>query len=77
MVVINANEFFSNQESFLEKAKKGISVFLKSKHGTFKIEPLSQEEELAKRISDGLNEIKLIREGKLSKLSMQSLLDEL
>lgn len=77
MQVVSAREFRSNQGKFLIAARKGQSVLLTSRYGNFKITPVTEEDTLTSRISRGLKEVKLIREGKAKGYSVDDLLNEL
>lgn len=77
MQVVSAREFRANQGKFLNAAINGQSVLLKSRFGVFKISPVAEEDMLTTRICHGLNEEKLIREGKAKGYSVDNLLDEL
>ena len=50
---------------------------LTSRVGNFKIVPISEEDSLTDRISRGLEQVKLIREGKAKGYSVDELLNEL
>lgn len=77
MQVVSAREFRSNQGKFLNAAKNGQSVLLKSRYGNFKITPVTEEDSLTARICRGLKQVKMIQEGKLPRRTVQDLLDEL
>lgn len=77
MQVVSAREFRANQGKFLNAAKRGQSVLLTSRYGSFKITPVTEEDSLTERICKGLQEVKLMEEGKISTKSARSFLDEL
>lgn len=77
MQVVSAREFRSNQGKYLNAAKNGQSVLLTSRYGSFKITPVTEEDTLTERICKGLRQVKLIEEGKLPRLTIEDLLDEL
>lgn len=77
MQVVSAREFRANQGKFLNAAKRGQSVLLTSRYGSFKITPVTEEDTLTERICKGLQEVKLMEEGKISTKSARSFLDEL
>lgn len=77
MEIITTREFRANQGKFLTAAKIGQSVILKSRYGNFKITPVTEEDALTTRISKSLSQVKMIKEGKLPRRTIQDLLDEL
>lgn len=77
MEIVSAREFRSNQSSILAKVKNGVSVLLTSRMGTFKILPVTEEDTLTTRICKGLEQVKMIEEGKLPRRTVQDMLDEL
>ncbi|MDE5849141.1 MAG: type II toxin-antitoxin system prevent-host-death family antitoxin [Muribaculaceae bacterium] len=77
MQVVSAREFRANQGKFLNAAKRGQSVLLTSRYGSFKITPVSEEDTLTERICRGLEEVKLMESGQIPSKSAWELLDEL
>lgn len=84
MEVISAREFRTNQTKYLGMVKEGKEVILKSRGlGSFRITPLTPQDvvtnelDLIERLRLALQEVKLMQEGKIEKLSMTKLLDEL
>lgn len=77
MQVVSAREFRANQGRYLVKANEGQSVLLTSRYGSFKIVPVTEEDTLTTRICKGLQQVKLMREGKLPRKTIEDLLDEL
>ena len=77
MHVVSAREFRANQTKILSAARSGQTVMLTSRVGNFKIVPISEEDSLTDRISRGLEQVKLIREGKAKGYSVDELLNEL
>lgn len=77
MQVVSAREFRANQGKFLNAAKRGQSVLLTSRYGSFKITPVTEEDSLTERICRGLEEVKMIEDGLIPSKSARELLDEL
>ena len=77
MQVVSAREFRANQGKFLNAAKRGQSVLLTSRYGSFKITPVTEEDSLTERICKGLQEVKDIMDGKAKGYSVDELLNEL
>lgn len=77
MRVVSAREFRANQTRILSAARDGQSVMLTSRVGNFKIVPISEEDSLTDRICQGLEQVKLIREGKAKGYTVDDLLNEL
>lgn len=77
MQIVSAREFRSNQSAYLRRALNGESVVLTSRVGSFKIEPLTEEDNLTARLARGLQEVKMIREGKMKGLTVEELFDGL
>lgn len=77
MQIVSAREFRSNQGKYLNAAMSGQSVLLTSRYGNFKITPITEEDNLTSRICEGLKEVKMIREGKLPRRTIQDLLNDL
>lgn len=82
MGIVTAQEFRANQTKILKAAKNGQSVILTSRVGSFKITPINSNDSLiaddvTSNIIQGLNDVKLIEEGKLPSKSAKSFLDEL
>ena len=50
---------------------------LTSRVGMFKIVPVTEEDRLMERINRGLDQVRLIREGKMKGYSIDELLDEI
>lgn len=77
MQIVSAREFRSNQGRFLNAARNGQSVILTSRYGKFKISPVTEDDTLTTRISQGLREVKMIESGELPAKSADAFLDEL
>lgn len=77
MQVVSAREFRANMGKFLNAAKRGQSVLLTSRYGSFKITPVTEEDSLTERICRGLEEVKMIEDGKAKGYTLEELLDEL
>ncbi len=77
MEIVSARDFRANQTNILTKALRGESVLLSSRIGMFKITPVTEEDSLTTRICKGLEQVKMIEEGKLPRRTIQDMLDEL
>ena len=84
MEVVSAREFRASQRKFLTLANNGEDLILKARGlGSFRITPVTSRDkvtntsDLAERLRMALQEVKLLREGKIKELSMDDLLDEL
>jgi len=77
MHVISLSKFRTNQTEVLLRAIQGESVLLTSRLGAFKLTPVTAEEKIVTRISEGLSEVKLIEAGELPAKSAKTFLDEL
>lgn len=81
MQIVSAREYRSNQGKFMKAAKNGQTVVLTSRYGKFKLTPIEEEEEdsstLTERICRGLEQVKLIMDGKLPRRTIDDLLNEL
>ncbi len=82
MEIVTAREFRANQTKILKAAKNGQSVILTSRVGSFKITPINGNDSLVandvtSNIIQGLNEVKLIEEGRLPSKSAKTFLNEL
>lgn len=77
MEIVSTREFRTNQSAVLKKVLDGVSVVLTSRLGAFKITPITEDDSLTTRISEGLKEVQLIETGKLPAKSARSFLNEL
>jgi len=77
MYVIPLSKFRTNQTAVLLRALQGESVLLTSRLGAFKLTPVTAEEKIVSRISEGLEEVKLVESGKLPVKDVNAFLDEL
>lgn len=77
MRIVSTREFRANQTAVLSKALSGESILLTSRIGTFKIVPVAEEDSLTTRICKGLEQVKMIQEGKLPRRTVQDMLDEI
>jgi prevent-host-death family protein len=77
MQIVSAREFRSNPGKYLTAALNGQSVLLTSRYGNFKITPISEQDSLTERICKGLQQVKMIEEGKQKGYTVDELLDEL
>lgn len=77
MHVISLSKFRTNQTATLLRALQGESVLLTSRLGAFKLTPVTAEEKIVSRISEGMEEVKLIEAGKLPTKKAKDFLNEL
>ena len=82
MVVVSTRDFRTNQTKYLNLAKAGEHVVLKSRAGNFRIFPdngsnTDAPRDLMKELRNALTEVKEAIAGKRKLQSAESLLDEL
>ena len=83
MVVVSTRDFRSNQTKYLNLAKAGEHVVLKSRAGSFRIFPddesniIDAPRDLMKELRNALTEVKEAIAGKRKLKSAESLIDEL
>lgn len=83
MVVVSTRDFRTNQTKYLNLAKAGEHVVLKSRAGSFRIFPddgsntIDAPRDLMKELKNALTEVKEAIAGKRELQSADSLLDEL
>ncbi len=83
MIVVSTRDFRANQTKYLEMAKNGIDVILRSRSGSFKITPitegntLSSKSEMAIQLHHALKEVADAREGKINLRTAEELLNDL
>ena len=77
MHVMSLSKFRTNQTAALLLALKGESVLLTSRLGAFKLTPVTAEEKIVSRITEGMDEVKLIEKGLLPSKDVNSFIDEL
>lgn len=83
MVVVSTRDFRTNQTKYLNLAKAGEHVVLKSRAGSFRIFPddggdtIDAPRDLIKELRNALTEVKEAIAGKRKLQSADSLLDEL
>ena len=83
MVVVSTRDFRTNQIKYLNLAKAGEHVILKSRAGSFRILPddecdsIDAPRDLMKELKNALTEVKEAIAGKRILQSADSLLDEL
>lgn len=83
MVVVSTRDFRTNQTKYLNLAKAGEHVVLKSRAGNFRIFPddgsntIDAPRDLMKELRNALTEVKKAIAGKRKLQSAESLLDEL
>ncbi len=83
MVIVSTRDFRTNQTKYLNMAKSGEYVVLKSRSGNFRIYPETEKDtidaprDLIKELKNALTEVKEAMAGKHTLLSADKLLDEL
>lgn len=77
MHVISLSKFRTNQTAALLLALQGESVLLTSRLGAFKLTPVTAEEKIISRISEGMEEVKLIEKGVLHGKDVNTFINEL
>ena len=83
MVIVSTRDFRTNQTKYLNLAKAGEHVVLKSRAGSFRIFPddggdtIDAPRDLMKELRNALTEVKEVIAGKRKLQSADSLLDEL
>ena len=83
MVVVSTRDFRTNQTKYLNLAKSGEHVVLKSRVGSFRIFPEDNKDtidaprDLMKELKNALTEVKEVVDGRRVLQSADSLLDEL
>ncbi len=83
MVIVNTRDFRANQTKYLNLAKAGEHVILKSRTGCFRIFPedggdnIDVPRDLMKELKNALKEVRESIVGKRELKSADSLLDEL
>lgn len=84
MVIVSTRDFRTNQTKYLNLAKAGEHVVLKSRAGNFRIYPENSDEgaiqaprDLMAELKNALSEVKEAIAGKRVLQSAESLLDEL
>ncbi len=83
MVVVSTRDFRTNQTKYLNLAKAGEHVVLKSRAGSFRIFPddgsgnIETSRDLMKELRNALTEVKEVIAGKRKLQSADSLLNEL
>lgn len=83
MVVVSTRDFRVNQTKYLNLAKSGEYVVLKSRAGNFRISPEGSKDvkeaprDLIMELKNALTEVKEAIDGKRILLSAESLADEL
>lgn len=77
MHVMSLSKFRTNQTAALLLALQGESVLLTSRLGAFKLTPVTAEEKIVSRISEGLEEVKQIEKGVLPGKDVNAFIDEL
>ena len=82
-VNIDGHLLHMNQGKFLNAAMGGHTVLLKSRYGSFKITPVTEDDtlmnksDLTERVCAALREVKMIEDGVLKPKTLDELIDEL
>ncbi len=84
MIIISARDFRTNQTKYLNLARAGEDVVLRSRSGNFKISPVLKEDgildkknDMMDRLRHALQEVKDARQGKIKLQTAEELLNEL
>lgn len=79
MVVISTRDFRANQTKFLNMAREGEDVILKSRsNGSFRLTPVEeQKRDLTKDLIGALRQVRDHMDGKIKLQTAESLIDEL
>ena len=84
MMIISTRDFRTNQTKYLNLAKAGEDIVLRSRTGNFKISPvlqdddiLDKEDDMIHRLRHALQEVKDARQGKIKLQTAEELLNEL
>ncbi len=82
MVIVSTRDFRSNQSYYLDMVNRGESVILRSRAGSFRITPVSENDIVEKRdivtdLRNALIEVKEVLAGNKSLQSLDSLIEEL
>lgn len=82
MVIVSTRDFRSNQSHYLDMVNRGESVILRSRAGSFRITPVSENDIVEKRdlvtdLRNALIEVKEVLAGNKSLQSLDSLIEEL
>ncbi len=82
MVIVSTRDFRVNQTKYLNMAKAGEHVVLKSRAGSFRIspedsKPVAAPRDLITELKNALTEVKEAIDGKRILLSAENLADEL
>ena len=78
MMVIRTREFRANQTKFLDMARDGEEIVLKSRsHGSFRLMPVEETEEEETELVAALRQVKDHMDGKIKLKTAESLIDEL
>lgn len=79
MVVISTRDFRANQTKFLNMAREGEDVILKSRsNGSFRLTPVEeQKRDLTEDLIGALRQVRAHMDGKIKLPTAESLIDEL
>lgn len=84
MIIISTRDFRANQTKFLDMARNGKDIILKSRNsGSFKLVPVTEEDtvlekrDLMEELRGALQQMKDHMEGKIELKTAESLIDEL
>lgn len=84
MIIISTRDFRANQTKFLDMARNGKDIILKSRNsGSFKLVPVTEEDtvlekrDLMEELRGALQQMKDHMEGKIELKTLDELIDEL
>lgn len=83
MMIVSTRDFRTNQTKYLNLAKSGEDVVLRSRTGSFKISPITQDDgisskaEFKSQLRHALQEVIDSRKGKIKLQTAEELLNEL
>lgn len=83
MMIVSTRDFRTNQTKYLNLAKSGEDVVLRSRTGSFKISPLTRDDgisskaEFKSKLRHALQEVIDSRKGKVKLQTAEELLNEL
>lgn len=83
MMIVSTRDFRTNQTKYLNLAKAGEDVVLRSRTGSFKISPITSDDSISSRaefkseLRHALQEVIEARKGKVKLQTAEELLNEL
>ncbi|MDD5861389.1 MAG: prevent-host-death family protein [Prevotella sp.] len=83
MMIVSTRDFRTNQTKYLNMAKAGVDVILRSRAGSFKISPVTEDDHLANKaefksqLHHALQEVIDARKGNVQLQSAEDLINEL